>query len=359
MAQKIHIPKYEMVKNYIKHLLHDDIISYGMRLPSEHELMEKFEVSRHTIRQAFTQLTSEGLIYKEQGKGTFSNYKKIARRNEIIAVITTYMCGFVFPGIITGIEKVLSDEGYMMLLTNTNNLKEREKQYLESVLEHKVIGMIIEPTNSAHENVNIELLKDMQNKGVRSVFINAFYKDFDSSYVVMDDVKGGYIATEYLIHLGHKVIAGVFKTDDKQGVDRKNGFLNALKDYNIAAAPGYIGEYNTLTMFDYPYMFAQSLFRKENPPTAIVCYNDQCSLLIIHAINDSGLRVPEDVSVVGYDDSLSTMHKGLKLTTIRHPKEELGTQAAKYLIDMIEDRMEKPQKIFQPELIVRNSCRNI
>ncbi len=359
MVQKVNIPKYGIVKNYIKHLLKDDIISYGMQLPSEHELMEKFSVSRHTIRQAFSELTSEGLIYKEQGKGTFSNYNKETKAKQIVAVITTYMSGFVFPGIINGIEQVLSDEGYMMLLTNTNNIKEREGQYLSSILEHNVVGMIIEPTKSAHDNTNIKLLNQMHEKGIKSVFINARYDNYDSSYVVMDDERGGYIATEYLLQLGHKVIGGVFKTDDKQGVHRKSGYLKAMNKYNVKIDYSNIGEYSTENMYDFPYMFAQSLFRKENSPTAVVCYNDQCSLLVMQAIEDRGLSIPEDISVVGYDDSLSTVHSDIKLTTIRHPKENMGIQAAKYLVDMIEGRMEKPQMIYQPELIVRNSCRNL
>lgn len=359
MAGVLDIPKYEMVKNYIKHLLKENIIPFGGKLPSEHELMGKFEVSRHTIRQAFSELTSEGYIYKEQGKGTFSNYKKEAKHKQIVAVLTTYMSAFVFPGILAGIEQVLSDEGYMMLLSNTNNMKEREAQHLTSVLEHNVVGMIIEPTKSAHSNVNIKLFEDIRAKGIKSVFINACYDDFDSSYVVMDDIKGGFMATEYLLQLGHRKIAGMFKTDDKQGVDRKNGYIAALEKYNVDVDLDFIGEYGTANMYDYPYMFTQSLFRKDKHPTAFVCYNDQCAMMAVQAVNDKGLRVPDDVSVVGYDDSISIMQSDVKLTTILHPKKALGIQAAKYLIDMLDGRMEKPQMIYRPELIVRNSCKNI
>lgn len=359
MAGITDVPKYEMVKNYIKHLLKENIISFGSKLPSEHELMDKFKVSRHTIRQAFSELTSEGYIFKEQGKGTFSNYRKEAKQKQIVAVLTTYMSAFVFPGILSGIEQILSDEGYMMLLSNTNNMKEREAQYLTSILEHNVVGMIIEPTQSAHTNVNIKMLEDIKAKGIKSVFINACYDNFDSSYVVMDDMRGGVMATEYLIQLGHRKIAGIFKTDDRQGVDRKTGYISALEKYNVPVDPGYIGEYGTVNMYDYPYMFAQSLFRKDESPTAFVCYNDQCAMMAVQAVNDKGLRVPDDVSVVGYDDSISIMQSDVKLTTILHPKKALGIQAAKYLIDMLDGNMEKPQMVYRPELIVRNSCRNI
>jgi len=356
---KMDVPKYEMVKNYVRHLLTDNIITFGDKLPSENELTEKFQVSRQTVRQAFSELSSEGYIYKEQGRGTFSKYKKKANQKQIVAVLTTYLSGFVFPGIIAGVEQVLSEEGYMMLLSNTNNTKKREAQYLENILEHNVVGLIIEPTKSACENVNIKLLETLRDKGIKTVFINACYDNFDSSYVLLDDIKGGYIATEYLLQLGHRRIAGVFKADDKQGVNRENGYVSALKKYGAAADPRFIGEYETENMYDFPYMFAQSLLRTENRPTAFFCYNDQCALMVIQAINDNGLRVPDDISIVGYDDSISIMQSDFKLTTISHPKEEMGRQAAKSMIDMLDGRIEKPQMTYKPELIVRNSSKNI
>lgn len=355
----LNTPKYELVKDYVKHLIKEDIVTFGGKLPSEHELMDKFKVSRQTIRQAFSELTSEGLIYKEQGKGTFSNYRKEAKQKQIVAVLTTYITGYVFPGIISGIEQALSDEGYMMLLSNTNNIKEREAQYLTSILEHNVVGLIMEPTKSARPNTNLKLLEDIRSKGIKFVFLNALYDDFESSYVLLDDYKGGFIATEYLIQLGHRRIAGIFKTDDKQGVNRKKGFIAAMEKYGAAVDPDFIGEYETSNMYDFPYMFAQSLLRRENRPTAFFCYNDQYAMMVLQAIHDRGLKVPDDISIVGYDDSISIMQSDVKLTTISHPKKGMGMQAAKYMIDMLDGRLEKPQMTYRPELIVRNSCRNI
>jgi GntR family transcriptional regulator of arabinose operon len=357
--QEMDTPKYELVKDYVKHLLREGIISHGGKLPSEHELTDKFGVSRNTIRQAFGELESEGYIYREQGRGTFSSYRKEQKQKQIVAVLTTYIAGFVFPGIISGIEQVLSDEGYMMLLSNTNNVKKREAQYLASILEYNVAGLIMEPSASARPNTNIRLLEDIRNKGIKSVCINACYDNFDSAFVLLDDYKGGFIATEYLIQLGHRRIAGIFKTDDKQGVSRKNGFVAAMEQYSVAAEPEFIGEFETTNMYDFPYMFAQSLLRKEERPTAFFCYNDQYAMMVLQAIRDRGLTVPEDVSVIGYDDSISLMQSDVKLTTILHPKKEMGMQAARYMIGMLDGRLEKPQMVYRPELIVRNSCRNV
>ncbi len=351
--------KKEMVRHYIKQILVDGTIGFGMRLPSENELVKKFQVSRQTIRQAFSDLANEGLIYKQQGKGTFSKYRKNARQKQVIAVITTYISEFVFPGIVSGIEDVLSDKGYMMLLANTNNSKEKEAEYLRNVMEHNVVGVIIEPSKSAQGNINLQIFNEMSKKGIKFVFINAYYSDFDSSYIVMDDQKGAYLVVEHLLQRGHRRIACVYKTDDRQGVDRKDGYLKALDSYGVEIDNSLIGEYDTAGMYLFPYMFAQSLLRSDNRPTAFTCYNDQSALMVIQAIKDSGLRFPEDVSVVGYDDSIEVLSQDIGITTIKHPKRDMGVQGARFIIDMIEGRMTRPQYIYKPDLIVRDSCRNL
>ncbi len=355
----MNIPKYEMVRNYIKNLLVSGTVLHGEMLPSENELISKFNVSRHTIRKAFGELSSTGYIYKKQGKGSFSNYKPNEKPKQIIAVLSTFISSFVFPSIIAGIEQVLSDEGYMMLLSNTNNTKEKEAQLLTNILEYNVAGMIIEPAKSAGRNTNHKLFVEIRKRNIKTVFINAVYEDFSSPYVLLDDIRGGFMATEYLIHLGHRKIASIMKTDDRQGVDRTNGMISAMQKYNVSPTPDFFGTYDTHSMYEAPYILAQSLMRMKDRPTAIFCYNDQCALMVIQAIHDSGLSVPEDISVVGYDDSLESVQGNLKLTTVSHPKKEMGQQAARFLIGMLNGQLDFPQKIFQPELIVRNSCRSV
>ena len=342
----MNIPKYEMVRNYIKNLLVSGSILHGEKLPSEHELMAKFNVSRHTIRKAFAELSNTGFIYKKQGMGTFSNYKSNEKPKQVIAVLFTFISSFVFPSIIAGIEQVLSDEGYMMLLSNTNNTKEKEAQLLANILEYNVVGMIAEPVKSAIGNSNRKLFDEVRKRNIKTVFINAVYEDFSSPYVLLDDVKGGFMATEYLIHLGHRKIAGIMKSDDRQGIDRLNGMKSAMEKYNVALEPDSIGTFDTSNMYEAPYLLVQSMMRKKDRPTAIVCYNDQYAMMVIQAIYDSGLSVPEDISVIGYDDSLELAQSNVRLTTISHPKKEMGKQAARFLVGMLNGRLEFPQKSF-------------
>ena len=109
-------------------------------------------------------------------------------------------------------------------------------------------------------------------------------------------------------------------------------------------------------MYDYPFTFAQNLLSRKDRPSAIVCYNDQCALQVLQAAAERGLKVPQDLSVVGYDDSL-TAPSAVKLTTVRHPMKEMGRTAARFMVDMLESRAGIPCRVFQPDLIVRDSCR--
>ncbi|HOJ11851.1 MAG TPA: GntR family transcriptional regulator [Clostridiales bacterium] len=352
-------PKYQRVKLYIKELIREGVICNGQMLPSEYELMEMFAVSRHTVRQAFGELAKEGWVYKEQGRGTFANYNKNIDHKGIIGVITTYISDYIFPHIISGIEEVLAKGGYVLALANTNNNKEKEAQHIMNFMEQNIVGLIIEPTRSAEENTNLHLLKEVESRDIKTIFINAAYPDYDSPYIIMDDVKGGFTATQHLLQTGHRKIAGIFKKDDLQGLKREEGYKKALKSFNITPDESIIGHYGTESKGTYPYIFAQKLVESRERPDAIVCYNDEIAIKVVQAIRDRGLEIPDDISIIGYDDSALALASDIKLTTIRHPKKQMGEQAAHYLIEMLENNIHKPVMTYEPELIVRSSCKSL
>lgn len=349
------IPKYVQIAEYFKAMIESDEIAAGEKLLSESEIIDKFKVSRHTVRQALMRLENEGFIYKEQGRGAFCSYREKKAQRKNIAVITTYISNYIFPLIISGIENVLSSSGYTLTLFNTNNEKQKEEEYLKKVIDEGVAGLIIEPTMSALDNTNLQWYEELEKRKIPYVMINAKYDGLKPSYVIMDDADGGYALTKYLIQMGHKNIAGIFKEDDLQGINRQAGFLQAMKDYGIDINENHIGKYGTKDEEFFPYEFTNNIVRKNNRPSAIVCYNDKIAFSVLQAVKDAGLKVPEDISVVGYDDSVFAVAGDIKLTTVRHPKAEMGKRAARFLIRMIENNGDKPSYIYKSELIVRNS----
>ena len=350
------LPKYVQISEHFKELILSRDIALGDKLLSESEIVEKFKVSRHTARQALMQLEKDGFIYKEQGKGAFCCYKQKKDQNKNIAVLTTYISNYIFPPIISGIEEVLSAAGYTLSLFNTNNDKQKEGEYLNKIIDSDIDGLIVEPTMSALENINLPLYKELEKRKLPFIMINAKYDEIDPAYVTMDDVEGGYTLTKYLIQMGHRDIAGIFKYDDLQGRNRQDGYIKALSEFGIGSKSEYIGKYVTGEEEFLPYEFASNLLRRSNKPTAIVCYNDQIAFYVLQAVRDAGLKVPEDISIVGYDDSDMATATEVKLTTVRHPKCEMGKRVARFLINMIENNEEKPYYVYKPELIVRNSA---
>lgn len=350
------LPKYVKIAEYFKKLMESGEIKYGEKILSESEIVEKFKVSRHTVRQALMELDNGKYIQKEQGKGTFCIFREKDNSVKNIAVLTTYISNYIFPTIISGIEEVLSSYGYNLTLFNTNNEKQKERECLKKIIDSEVLGLIVEPTKSALENTNLDLYRELEKKSIPYIMINAQYDALNPSYIIMDDIKGGNIITNYLLQLGHREIAGIFKSDDLQGVNRKLGYIKSLEEYKIELNKDYLGEYETSEANFFPYEFTSNLLRKSNRPSSIVCYNDQIAVQVLQAIRDMGYSVPEDISIVGYDDSDLATATEVKLTTIRHPKHEMGRRAARFLMNMIEKKEEKLEYIYKPELIVRNSA---
>lgn len=351
-------PKYLQLKEYLKGMILRGEIAPGSQIPSEHTLAKEFKLSRHTVRQALGDLENEGLINREQGRGTFCR-GQIKNGAKTIAVVTTYISEYIFPAVIRGIEEVLSLAGYNLILVNTDNNKAKEALCLENLLNQEIAGLIIEPTKSARENTNARYFLELEKRRLPYLMLHASYPESDPAYIIMDDKKGGYMATQYLLQLGHRKIAGIFKADDLQGVKRQEGFMAALMDYQTEFTPNFLGNFDTEQLSSFPYQFARRLLQRMDPPTAIVCYNDQTALRILEAIRDEGLKAPDQISVIGFDDSSYALASEVKLTTIKHPKTDMGQQAARFIIDMVEGRVEKPRFIYQPELIIRASCRNL
>jgi len=358
------LPKYLQLKREIESQIFSGRIAPDEQLPSEHEMARKFGVSRQTVRQAIGELVQEGLLYRIQGKGTFCAKANGRKRSDmpVVGIMTTYISEYIFPAIVRGAEKVLSEKGYRLLLFNTDNNKDKERECLEMIMKHPVSGLIAEPTKSAVGNPNLSGYLVLQGQSVPIVMINARYPELECPSVQLDDEAGGFKATVHLIELGHRRIAGFFKTDDLQGVNRLKGFLRAHFERRISVDPELIVRYDTEGKFDTPLKEAARLLARKERPTAFICYNDELAVRMLDVVRDAGLSVPDDLSLVGYDDSFLATATEVKLTTIVHPQARMGEQAADMLLKMIEqprDLHVVRSIVHTPELVVRQSTRRI
>ena len=368
MAQKT---KYNMVKEKITEWITSGKVQPGEKIYSENELVKMFGVSRHTVRQAVGDLVHEGWLYREQGAGTFcsnkllqpnvesemiSPIKSLNTNGKNIGVITTYISDYIFPSIIKGIESYLTAQGYSLTFACTDNDVEKEKQCLQTMLSRNIDGLIVEPTRSSNYNPNIHYYLQLEQNNIPYLMINQFYSQLMPPHIIMNDEHGGFIATEHLINLGHEKIIGLFKTDDLQGVNRMQGFIRAFREHNLPFFPDMVITYTTEEKDNNLVEQLQQFFTTDDKPTAIVCYNDQLALQVLFMLRGIGLSVPEDVSIVGYDDSSLAEATDVKLTSVTHPKMDMGIEAAKWIVSAVEKRGSiEHSTIYEPELVVRNS----
>ncbi|RKP53099.1 GntR family transcriptional regulator [Cohnella endophytica] len=358
-------PKYLQLKEEILSWIAGGRYRPGDKLPSENELADQFSLSRQTVRQSIGELVQEGWLAREQGKGTFVSRQSPERRNAMgnrtVGIITTSISDYIFPSIVRGVEAALKEQGYRLLLSSTDQRKDRERECLEMMLSHSVCALIVEPTKSAEGNPNFDNYMAIEDHGIPMLMINESYPDLECPSVRVDDDAGGHMAANHVLELGHRRIAGFFKTDDLQGVRRMKGFMRACREHQIQPDGSMIVRYSTEDKEERPQRMLRELLQSEQRPTAIVCYNDQLAVSLLDTVRELGLRIPEDLSVIGYDDSFLATATEIKLTTIEHPKSEIGKRAANLLIAQLERGEAPPPKelLFAPKLIVRQSTLEI
>ncbi|WP_405096683.1 GntR family transcriptional regulator [Oceanobacillus sp. FSL H7-0719] len=364
--------KHSIVREYIKSTILDGTYIPHQKISSESELMERFNVSRHTVRLAIGDLVNQGWLYRKQGAGTFCAERNTKDTNHMaqknIAIITTHISDYIFPSIIQGAESLLSKNDYQISLFSTDNQHENEKQILEKILTYQVDGVIIEPTQSAISNPNINYYLNLEKLNIPYIMINAYYDELEPLSITIDDEKGGYVITEHLIEQGHRNILGFFKTDDLQGTKRMKGYLKAHRTHQIPINPTNIITYNTEEKMTKPREELEKILDQTNNelPTAIVCYNDENAMLLLESLRKRNIKVPDDISLVGYDDSMLSRVSEVKLTTIKHPQKEMGEAAAEMMLRLLEknaglksDNEQIESIVYEPEIVVRNSTREI
>lgn len=356
--------KYMTIVEWVKDLIQKEQLTPGARFYSEKELCDIHNVSRQTVRQALMVLENQDVLRRKRGSGTFvkgigSVSGGVSVRNCNVGVVSTYFSDYIFPSIVTGIEKVLKNNSVGMQLSITHNQAFEESKALKTMLEQDIRGLIIEPSKSALPNPNVELYERIKELHIPVVFFNAKYPWADFPCVAMDDEAAGRIAAEHLIQLGHTKIGGAFAFDDIQGHKRYKGFLSAFEKHGIELEEQNVVWFSTSEKKEF-YTREDRIKDLLERVTAVVCYNDSHAVSLLELCKKWNVRVPDDLSVVGVDDSKLAKICEVPLTTVRHPHQVLGERVAQKVLEMIE----YPEKdfrdvLYEPELVVRESTRKI
>ena len=360
--------KYLDIVDWIKSELAEGKLKAGDRLPSENELAEKFRVSRQTARHAIDVLAADRLVSRVRGSGTYIGtvggraagtglHPGRNRRHGTIAVMSTYVDGYIFPNTVRGIEQVLVRNGYVMQLCFTGNKIHRERELLEKMVSSDGIdGLIVEAVKSALPNPNFKYFSRLSGLGVPILFINAAYPGLPYPLVALDDPRMAFKATQYLVDRGHRKIAGIFKADDGQGRLRYQGYAECMRTIDRGVDEHSVFWLDTVGMQEME-KFAPYLLERIQGCTAVVCYNDQVAYALEAILKKYGIRVPEDISLIGMDDADIAAMAEVPITTFPHPKFDLGKKAAENLLQMIDDPAADGNYLFETEVCERDSVK--
>ncbi|WP_050182457.1 LacI family DNA-binding transcriptional regulator [Domibacillus robiginosus] len=272
------------------------------------------------------------------------------RETKTILVVVPDITRPFFSEVLRGIEHTALQNGYQVILGDTENRIEREKEYIELLYRKQAEGAVLLTARMDRDS-----LKELSSQF--PVVLACEYMDgLDIPTVSIDNISSARKVTEHLINVGHRKIAHISKgTDVILGKDRQRGYQQAMMSHDLPINPSWVqeGDYD----IDSGYKQMVKLLALEDRPTAVFVFNDEMALGSIKAVKDHGLRVPEDIAIVGFDNLPMASFFSPYMTTIDQPKYEIGQKAADLLLRLLKGIFIKRKKIvMKDELIIRESC---
>lgn len=352
----------------------------GENLPTEKELSEHFNASRPTIARAMRELQHEGLIVRRQGQGTFVKQAPVVQ-NKSLGLLVHWQIwpenfqpdhsSTIFGIMVPEILRVSSQYNYSLLLNDIPegivDPVERAKSICQNLVESQVGGVFFTPlelTENA-DSINEEIASMLDEAGIAVVLLD---RDITDSYhrskfdiVGINNEQSSLVLTHHVIGLGCRKIdfvAPAFQTTSI--ADRIRGYRVALEEKNIIFEEKRLHQLYSKDLFgkDINQVGPRMLsLIKEKQTDAFVCVNDSTAADLIKYFLKNGIRVPEDIRVVGFDDLPTNRYLPVPLTTIRQPVKALATESVRTMRDRIENPDTPPRDILvKTELIVRESC---
>ncbi|QHW33180.1 GntR family transcriptional regulator [Paenibacillus rhizovicinus] len=365
MAKNIqHLSLYEQIKHYLISEIELAHWKPHDKLPSEYELTKQFSVSRITVKKAMSDLVEQGIVYRVQGKGSYVAEPDTALstgdaprplQTQTVALLLPFINNQHNALLLNGVERILSEAGYSLLFCNTENSIAKEERVIREMIARKVAGMIVYPVDG--ESYNREILQ-LTLDAFPLVVMDRYLRGIDTNCVCPNNLRGAQEAVDYLISLGHRNIGFLSTTitDTSSIEDRLAGYEKSLAEHQIPIDRRY--RYAGIELGEPKPIKAKIRdFLERNPEmTAIFAINPGLGLQVIRAASEMGIRVPEELSLIFFDDFELSEFYSVRPTYVSQEENVLGQEAAKLLISVMENPEQETQKLFfTPKLIVRES----
>jgi len=277
-----------------------------------------------------------------------------SKRTNSVGILVSELSGPIYGPMMSGIEEELRNAGKHAFIATGHSKVNREKESIDFLIGRNCDALILHV-----EAVSDEYLIELSKGSTPFVLINRYVEDIAENCITLNNNHGGYLATKTLLDIGHREIAYIsgplWKTDASE---RLAGHKKALAEFGIDYEESlfYEGDYREQSgMKGLKYLLSKS-----QTFTGLVCANDEMASGALVQARNLKVAVPDELSIIGYDDINFAYFLHPKLTTIRYPVEAMGHMAARWVIKNVYDKKTKDiQNTFEPEVIIRNSCKQL
>lgn len=279
------------------------------------------------------------------------------KKTNTIGVIVPAVTLHFFSSIISGIQETANKLGYNVMFCQSNESFETEKANIHTLLSSRVDGLLI---SLSRETETMDHLTSLQKKNIPLVLFDRVFDEVNTSKVMVDDYEGAYSAVQYLFKTGCKKIAYLGGPKNLSiSNHRLNGYKDAIRDNKNVVDLELISYCEHLE--EDATSETERILNLKNPPDAIFCFNDPIAIICIQAIKQKGLKIPDEVSVIGFTNEPIAALIDPSLTTVSQPSYEMGKAATKLIIDQIEssDDFIDELKVLKTTLVIRNSTKKV
>lgn len=282
----------------------------------------------------------------------------LKKKTNTIGIIVPEITSYFFSSVINGIQDLINDTGYRLIISQSEESFEKEKEILAALSRVRVDGFLISPTSETREYHHFNKLAD---NGTPLVIFDRDCDGLNADKVFVDDYDGAFQAVEYLIKTGCRRIAHITGPANLSiSTHRLNGYLDALKKYNIPKEDQLIFNVKGFTP-EYGVEAAKALMKLPQLPDAIFAINDGIAIGAMYVIKEAGIQIPNQISVIGFDDELYSSYFIPPLSSVWQPVYDMGLLSARILLSKLkgEKPAETRYEILKPELIIRASSRKL